>query len=116
MQTVLDAVDRLRQAADEQHQISRVVRIGTVNAATVPLLAPAIRQFRETHPATQVEVVGGQQADIQRGLLEGSTDLGLVNILEGDDMPPELEYHSAAARPPGRLPAAGQPARRPDRR
>jgi len=91
MQTVLDAVDRLRQAAGEQHQISRMVRIGTVSAATVPLLAPAIRQFRETHPATQVEVVGGLQADIQRGLLEGGTDLGLVNALEGDDMPPELD-------------------------
>jgi DNA-binding transcriptional LysR family regulator len=91
MLTVLDAVDRLRQAAGEQHQTSRMVRIGTVSAATVPLLAPAIRQFRETHPATQVEVVGGLQADIQRGLLEGGTDLGLVNVLEGDDMPPELD-------------------------
>jgi DNA-binding transcriptional LysR family regulator len=90
MLIVLDAVDRLRRAADEDHQVSRVVRIGTVSTATVPVLAPAIRQFRETHPATQVEVVSGLQADIQRGLLEGSTDLGLVNILEGDDMPPEL--------------------------
>jgi DNA-binding transcriptional LysR family regulator len=89
--TVLDEVDRLHQAADRQHQTSRVVRIGTVSTATVPLLAPAIRQFRETHPFTQVEVVGGLQSDIQRGLLEGSTDLGLVNFLEGDDMPPELE-------------------------
>jgi DNA-binding transcriptional LysR family regulator len=90
MLIVLDAVDRLRRAAGEQHQISRMVRIGTVSAATVPLLAPVIRQFREAHPATQVEVVGGLQADIQRGLLEGGTDLGLVNVLEGDDMPPEL--------------------------
>jgi len=91
MLTVLDAVDRLRQAAGDQHQTSRVVRIGTVSTATVPLLAPAIRLFRETHPATQVEVIGGLEADIQRGLLEGSTDLGLVNSLEGDDMPPELD-------------------------
>ena len=94
MQVVLDAVDSLRQAADEQHRISRVVRIGTVSTATVQLLAPAIRQFRETHPTTQVEVVGGLQVDIQRGLLEGSTDLGLVNVLEGDDMPPELSTTS----------------------
>jgi DNA-binding transcriptional LysR family regulator len=91
MLTVLDAVDRLRHAADDQHQTSRMVRIGTVSAASGPLLAPAIMRFRGTHPATQVEVVGGLQADIQRGLLEGGTDLGLVNCLEGDDMPPELE-------------------------
>lgn len=94
---VLDDVDRLRQAADRQHQTSRVVRIGTVSAATVPVLTPAIRQFRETHPYTQVEVVGGLQSDIHRGLLEGSTDLGLVNVLEGDDLPPELETTSLLA-------------------
>lgn len=57
----------------------------------MPLLAPAIRLFRELHPATQVEVIGGVQTDVQRGLLEGATDLGLVNYLEGDDLPPELD-------------------------
>ncbi|MFE6489975.1 LysR family transcriptional regulator, partial [Streptomyces sp. NPDC057757] len=55
---VLDAVDRLRSAAGEQHRISRMVRVGTVNAATVPLLIPTVREFRGTHPLTQVEVVG----------------------------------------------------------
>jgi DNA-binding transcriptional LysR family regulator len=89
--TVLDSVDRLRTAADEQHQSTRLVRIGTVNTATVPLLAPAIREFREINGGTQVEVVGAQQADIHRSILEGSFDLGLVNYLEGDDKPPELE-------------------------
>lgn len=89
--TVLDAVDRLRTAADEQHRSVRVVRVGTVNAATAPLLTPAIRQFRQSHPATQVEVVGAQQADIHRGLLAGNFDLGLVSYLDGDDRPPELE-------------------------
>jgi DNA-binding transcriptional LysR family regulator len=33
--TVLDSVDRLRIAADEQHQSSRVVRVGTVNTVTI---------------------------------------------------------------------------------
>jgi DNA-binding transcriptional LysR family regulator len=48
--------DRLKHAADEQHRSVRQVRLGTVNAATAPLLAPAIRQFRQSHPQTQVEV------------------------------------------------------------
>ncbi|WP_329172777.1 LysR family transcriptional regulator [Streptomyces sp. NBC_01477] len=87
---VLDAVDKLRQAADHQHRTSRTVRLGTVNAATVPLLVPAIRAFRAAHPSTQVEVVAAQQADIHRALLEGRFDLGLVNYLQGDDLPPEL--------------------------
>jgi DNA-binding transcriptional LysR family regulator len=89
--TILDSVDRLRGAADDQHRSRRVVRVGTVNAATVPLVAPVIRQFRETHRATQVEVFGAAHADVQRSLLEGSSDLGLVNYLQGDDLPPELE-------------------------
>ncbi len=88
---VLDSVDRLREAASEQHQSRRVVRVATVNTATVPLVAPVIRRFREMHTSTLVEVFGGVHADVQRGLLEGSSDLGLVNYLDGDDLPPELE-------------------------
>lgn len=88
---VLEAVDRLRVAAGEQHRISRMVRVGTVNAATVPLLIPVLRDFRATHPVTQVEVVGAQQTEIHRGLAEGGFDLGLVNHLDGDDVPAGFE-------------------------
>jgi DNA-binding transcriptional LysR family regulator len=88
---VLEAVDRLRAAAGEQHRISRMVRVGTVNAATVPLLVPAVREFRAAHPVTQVEVVGAQQAEIHRALAEGGFDLGLVNHLDGDDVPAGFE-------------------------
>ena len=88
---VIDAVDRLRSAAGDRQRTSRTVRLGTVNSATVPLLIPTLRRFRESHPRTQVEVVGAQQADIHRALLEGGFDLGLVNLLSGDDMPPDFE-------------------------
>lgn len=91
---VLDAVDRLREAAGEQHEVSRMLRVGTVNAATVALLVPTIRQFRAAHPLTQVEVVGAQSGDIHRALADGSFDLGLVNYLDGDDFPPEFETTS----------------------
>jgi DNA-binding transcriptional LysR family regulator len=89
--TVLDSVDRLRQAAGEQHRSIRVVRVGTVNTATVTLLTPAIREFRDTHPSTQVEVIGAQLEEIQRSILAGGFDLGLANYLAGDDKPPDLE-------------------------
>jgi DNA-binding transcriptional LysR family regulator len=89
--TVLDSVDRLRLAANSQHRSMRVVRVGTVNTATVPLVAPTIRRFKELHRSTQVEVFGGLHSDVQRSLLEGSCDLGLVNYLEGDDLPQGLE-------------------------
>jgi DNA-binding transcriptional LysR family regulator len=89
--TVLDSVEKLRGAANDQHHSRRVVRVGTVNTATVPLVTPVIRRFREMNTSTQVEVFGGVHADVQRMLLEGSIDLGLVNYLEGDDLSPELE-------------------------
>jgi DNA-binding transcriptional LysR family regulator len=88
---VLDAVDVLRRAADDRHHISRMVRVATVNAGTVRLLTPTIRAFRETHPSTQVEVVGAQEAQIHRSLREGSFELGLLTCMADDDMPPEFE-------------------------
>lgn len=87
---VLDAVDRLRQAADGQHQVSRRLRLGTVNAATATLLAPAIREFGATHPSTQVEVIADRQDGIQQHLTEGSFDLGVISYLRDDDPPPGL--------------------------
>ena len=46
MTEVLDAVDRLRQAAGDQTLVSRTLRIGTVNAANSSLLVPAVQDFR----------------------------------------------------------------------
>ncbi|MBV9604610.1 MAG: LysR family transcriptional regulator [Solirubrobacterales bacterium] len=88
---VLDALDGLRRAADDRHHSARMVRIGTVNAGTVPLLTPTIRAFRDRHASTQVEVVGAQEDEIHRALREGSLDLGLLTALADDDMPPDLE-------------------------
>lgn len=87
---VLEAVDRLNRAADAQRAASLRVRVGTVNAATVALLAPAIEGFRSVHLQTPVEVIPAQQSDIHRALREGAVDLGLVNVLEGDDLPSDL--------------------------
>lgn len=85
MVEVLEAVDRLKLAAGDQHTASRLVRIGTVNAATSTLLVPAVRAFQDTVPATTVEILNIQQAEIHQGLIEGSLDLGLVNVLAGDE-------------------------------
>src|ERR1700733_9818673 len=87
----IEAIDRLRGAAHEQHRVSRVVRLATTNAGTVPLLTTTIAHFRALHPETQVEVVGAQQTAIHDGLRGGSFDLGLVPCLVGDDMSPEFD-------------------------
>lgn len=112
---VLETVDRLRLAAGEQHRISRMARVGTVNAATVALLIPVVRAFRATHPVAQVKVVAAQQTDIHRALTDGGFDLCLVNHLEGDDVPAALEstqllHGQPVVRPPvrGSSPGAGR--------
>ncbi len=87
---VLEAVERLRTAAGDQAASSRLVRLGTVNAATSTILAPAVRRLAEDHPGTTVEVLNLQQAGIHTALSEGSLDLGLVNVLDGDDLPADL--------------------------
>jgi DNA-binding transcriptional LysR family regulator len=87
---VIESARRLRSAADEQHESSRAIKLGTVSAATSPLLTATIRAFRETHPTTQVDVALVQQQLLHRSLLEGGLDLGLVNYLDGDPVTPEL--------------------------
>jgi DNA-binding transcriptional LysR family regulator len=87
---VIEAARRLRSAADEQHESSRAIKLGTVSAATSPLLTATIRAFRDAHPNTQVDVVLVQQQLLHRALLDGGLDLGLVNYLDGDEVAPEL--------------------------
>lgn len=90
MVEVLEAVSRLRTAAGDQTASSRLIRLGTVNAATSTVLLPAVRRFHDTHPGSHVEILTMQQADVHVALLEGSLDLGLVNLLAGDDVAPDL--------------------------
>lgn len=87
MTEVLESVDRLRQAAGDQAVRVRELRVGTVNTASSTLLVPALRDLRALHDTGGVEVINVQQSEIHQGLAEGTLDLGLVNVLPGDDVP-----------------------------
>lgn len=87
---VLEAVDRLRSAANDQERTVRTVRVGTVNTGTALIVVPAVRAFCAQRPRAAVEMVSTQQADVFVGLAEGSLDLGLINVLPGDEVPPQL--------------------------
>ncbi len=91
MADVLESVGRLRAAAGDQLATRRLLRVGTVNAGTAGLVLPAMRSFQDQYPAFTVEMRTMQQCEIEAGLAEGTLDLGLVNLLDGDDIPPELE-------------------------
>jgi DNA-binding transcriptional LysR family regulator len=90
MTDVLGAVDRLREAAGDESVTARALRVGTVSAAGASVLVPAVQEFRRTHPATVLEVVSAQHQEILVRLEEGALDLGLVNVLAGDDLPQRL--------------------------
>ncbi len=86
----IEAVQRLRAAAREQTTAARVIHVGTVQAASSTLLIPAVRAFRTTHPDVTVELRNMQQSEISTEIAAGSLDIGLVNLLEGDDLPPDV--------------------------
>lgn len=90
MVDVLEAVTRLRSAAGDRLTVGRTIRIGTVNAGTAALLLPAIAKFQKAVPGASVEVRNLQQDEIRTGLADGTLELGLVNLLDGDDVPPDL--------------------------
>jgi DNA-binding transcriptional LysR family regulator len=104
---ILESVARLRSAAGDQLATRRLLRIGTVNAATATVVLPAVRAFQAQHPGSTVEVRNLQQDDIHTGLAEGTLDVGLVNLLDGDDIPPDLEVTTLlTGNPVAVIPAA----------
>ena len=92
MLAVIEAADTLKRAADESRALS-AARSGSGPSPRPPCRCWRRRSTPSATPIrrTQVEILTAQQTGIHRALLEGSMDLGLVNYLEGDDMPPEFE-------------------------
>jgi DNA-binding transcriptional LysR family regulator len=106
---VLESVERLKAAAGDQLASRRLLRIGTVNAGTASLVLPAVRAFQSTHRRSAVEVRNVQQDEIHASLLDGTMDLGLVNLLDGDDVPPGLEATPLVIGRPAVVLPAGHP-------
>ncbi|GAA0445464.1 transcriptional regulator [Actinoplanes capillaceus] len=90
MTEILAGVTQLKAAARDHARTSRAIRVGTVNAGTSVLLVPTVREFGAGHPNTSVDVATMFQPEIEEGLLEGRLDVGLVNIIPGDDLPAAL--------------------------
>jgi DNA-binding transcriptional LysR family regulator len=104
---VLESLARLRSLAGDQLATRRLLRVGTVNAGTATLVLPAVRAFQAEHPGSTVEIRNLQQYEVQSGLAEATLDVGLVNLLDGDDVPPELEGMSLLeGRPVAVIPAS----------
>jgi len=107
MVDVLESVARLRAAAGDQLASRRLLRVGTVSAGTAGLVLPAMRAFQDQHPDSMVEIRNLQQDEIQASLAEGTLDIGIINLLAGDDVPPGLEpFQLLTGRPVAVIPAS----------
>jgi len=106
---VLESVERLKAATGDQLATRRRLRIGTVNAGTASLVLPAVRAFQAANSRAAVEVRNLQQDEIHVSLAEGTLDLGLVNLLDGDDVPPDLEVTPLLTGRPVAVLPAGHP-------
>jgi len=91
MTEVLEAVDRLRTAAGDQNGVTRTVRVGTVNTATSSVVAPAILAVQRARRNASVEVVDLAHGGVVTGVCDGALDLGLVNLLVGDEPPTDVD-------------------------
>lgn len=88
---VLEAVDQLRSAAGDDSAGGQLVRLGTVNTATTQVLFPSLRSYAGTDPSAVVEVLDMLPAEMLVGLEESTIDLGLANLLDGDDLPLDIQ-------------------------
>ena len=101
MVEVLEAVDRLRAG----RRRPRPCRCGCcASAPSTPVRRPCwCPRCTRSASTTRgpVEMVNIRPQEIHEGLVEGGLDLGLVNVLPGDDVPPDLRRCELAARPSG---------------
>lgn len=110
---VLDSVQRLRGAAGRATITGRPIRLGTVNAGTASLLLPAMRAFQDEHPGSIIEIRNLLPEQVQLAVVDGALDLGLVNLIDGDDLAPGLaEMTLLSGQPTAVLPADHQLASR----
>ncbi|MET0468393.1 MAG: LysR family transcriptional regulator [Aeromicrobium sp.] len=87
---VLDAVDRLRAAARGESQFHRPTRVGSVYFGVTSIVLPAMRSHELDHEHTSVDLRQLRHGEVRDGLREGSLDIGLVTLLPGDDVHPDL--------------------------
>jgi DNA-binding transcriptional LysR family regulator len=106
---VLESVERLKAAAGDQLATRRLLRVGTVNAGTSSLVLPALHAFQQAHARVSVEIRNLQQDEIHVALAEGTLDVGLVNLLDGDDVPPEFEVTPLLTGRPAAVLPGGHP-------
>lgn len=78
---ILNYEEHLRQTAAAIRGLdSGTVRIGAFTSVAVHWLPSVIKEFQRDFPAVDIKLLNGDYHDVEQWLLDGSVDLGFVNV------------------------------------
>ena len=81
VRAILNYEEQLRQTAAAIRGLdSGTVRIGAFTSVAVHWLPSVIKEFQRDFPAVDIKLLNGDYHDVEQWLLDGSVDLGFVNV------------------------------------
>lgn len=81
VRAILNYEEQLRQTVSAIRGLdSGTVRIGAFTSVAVHWLPSVIKEFQRDFPAVDIKLLNGDYHDVEQWLLDGSVDLGFVNV------------------------------------
>ena len=81
VRNLLNSAEQLSQTAASIRGLdSGTVRIGSFTSVAVHWLPPVLKEFQQDFPRVDIKLLNGDYHDVEQWLLEGSIDIGFVNV------------------------------------
>ena len=78
---LLGSAERLKQTASSIRGLeSGTVRIGAFTSVAVHWLPAVLKEFQQDYPRVDFRLLNGDYHDVEQWLMEGSIDIGFVNV------------------------------------
>ena len=81
VRNLLNSAEQLAQTAASIRGLeSGTVRIGSFTSVAVHWLPPVLKEFQKDYPRVDFKLLNGDYHDVEQWLMEGSIDIGFVNV------------------------------------
>ena len=81
VRNLLNSAEQLAQTAASIRGLeSGTVRIGSFTSVAVHWLPPVLKEFHKDYPRVEFKLLNGDYHDVEQWLMEGSIDIGFVNV------------------------------------
>lgn len=81
VRNLLNSAEQLAQTASSIRGLeSGTVRIGSFTSVAVHWLPPVLKEFQKDYPQVEFKLLNGDYHDVEQWLMEGSIDIGFVNV------------------------------------